>query len=83
MKVVLLGLVGLLLGALVGAAVGVGVGLIWIEVFHTSSFEGYSGYLVFLTFMPIGMIVGALSGAIGLGYVASRPARPPQDATGS
>jgi hypothetical protein len=70
--VIVLGLVGLILGAIVGGAIGVGAGLIWTEVFHTSSFEGYSGMLVFLTFMPIGMIVGGLIGAVGLGYVASR-----------
>ncbi len=80
MKVVLLGLVGLFIGLIVGGAVGVGAGLAWITVFHTNSFEGYSGYLVFLTFMPIGMILGALIGAIGLGYLAARkPAPLPPD----
>jgi hypothetical protein len=73
MKVFFLGLLGLILGAIVGGIIGVGLGLIWTKVFQTSSFEGYSGMLVFFTFMPIGMIVGALAGAIGLGYIASRP----------
>jgi hypothetical protein len=41
-------------------------------VFHTSDFEGYSGMLVFFTFMPIGIIVGAVLGAAGLVYLASR-----------
>jgi hypothetical protein len=72
MKVVMLALVGLFLGAIVGGVIGVGLGLIWTAVFHTTSFEGYSGMLVFLTFMPIGIIGGALIGAVGLGYVASR-----------
>jgi hypothetical protein len=72
MKIVLLGLVGLILGAIVGGIVGVGLGFIWINVFQTSSFEGYSGMLVFFTFMPIGIILGALAGAVGLGYAASR-----------
>ena len=72
MKIALLGLVGLFFGAILGGAVGVGLGLIWTEVFHTSSFEGYSGMLVFFTFMPIGMIIGGLGGAIGLGMLASR-----------
>ena len=72
MKVAMLGLIGLILGAIAGGAIGVGLGLLWTEVFQTSSFEGYSGMLVFMTFMPIGIIVGALIGALGLGYVASR-----------
>jgi hypothetical protein len=72
MKVGCLGVVGLLLGAIAGGATGVGVGFIWIQVFHTSSFEGYSGMLVFYTFMPIGIIVGGLIGALGLGFIASR-----------
>jgi hypothetical protein len=71
MKVVLV-LVGLFLGAIVGGVIGVCAGLIWTSVFHTSSFEGYSGMLVFLTFMPIGIIAGALVGAVGLGFVAFR-----------
>jgi hypothetical protein len=72
MKIVMLGLVGLFLGAILGGIVGIGLGLIWTSVFHTSSFEGYSGMLVFYSFMPIGIIAGALIGAIGLGYLASR-----------
>jgi hypothetical protein len=54
--------------------IGAGLGLAWTKVFHTTSFEGYSGMLVFYTFMPIGIIVGALIGAVGLGVVASRDA---------
>jgi hypothetical protein len=72
MKIVLIGFVELFLGAIVGGIVGVGLGLVWIDIFHTSSFEGYSGMLVFYTFMPIGIIVGALTGGIGLGLLASR-----------
>ncbi len=71
MKVVL-ALVGLFLGAIAGGAIGVGAGFLWTSVFHTSDFEGYSGMLVFFTFMPIGMIVGAVLGAAGLIYLASR-----------
>jgi len=82
MKVVMLALVGLFLGAIVGGVLGVGLGLIWTAVFHTTSFEGYSGMLVFFTFMPIGVIGGALIGAVGLGYVASRdPMTEPRDPT--
>jgi hypothetical protein len=71
MKVVL-ALVGLFLGAIAGGVIGVGAGFLWTTVFHTSDFEGYSGMLVFFTFMPIGIIVGAVLGAAGLVYLASR-----------
>jgi hypothetical protein len=71
MKVVL-ALVGLFVGAIAGGAIGVGAGFLWTTVFHTSDFEGYSGMLVFFTFMPIGIIVGAVLGAAGLVYLASR-----------
>jgi hypothetical protein len=72
MKIFMLGLVGLFLGAILGGFAGVIIGLIITSVFHVSDFEGYSGMLVFMTFMPIGIIAGALIGAIGLGYVAAR-----------
>jgi hypothetical protein len=72
MKIALLGLVGLFFGAIAGGIIGVGAGMIWTNVFHTSSFEGYSGMLVFYTFMPLGIILGALIGAAGLGFLASR-----------
>jgi hypothetical protein len=71
-KIVLLGFVGLILGALAGGVIGVILGFIWTDLFHTSSFEGYSGMLVFYTFMPIGIIAGAMIGAVGLGFLASR-----------
>jgi hypothetical protein len=76
MKIVVLALVGLFFGAIVGGVVGVGAGLIWTNVFHTTSFEGYSGMLVFESFLPIGMLVGAFGGVAGLGYLASRDAAP-------
>jgi hypothetical protein len=69
---VMLAFVGLFLGAIAGGAIGVGAGFLWTTVFHTSDFEGYSGMLVFFTFMPIGIIVGAVLGAAGLVYLASR-----------
>jgi hypothetical protein len=72
MKIAMVALVGLFVGAMVGAIVGVGAGLAWVNVFHTSSFEGYSGMLVFGTFMPLGIILGGLTGAVGLGLLASR-----------
>ena len=74
MKIVLLALLGLFLGALGGAALGVGAGLAWVEIFKTSSFEGYSGMLVFFTFMPLGAMVGGLGGALLFGVIAARDA---------
>jgi hypothetical protein len=74
MKIALLVLLGLVLGALGGAALGIGAGLIWVEVFHTSGFEGYSGMLVFFTFMPLGAAIGGLSGALLFGVIAIRDA---------
>jgi hypothetical protein len=57
-----------------GAALGVGAGLAWVEYFKTSSFEGYSGMLVFFTFMPLGAAIGALGGALLFGLIALRDA---------
>ena len=72
MKIALLALLGLVLGTLGGAALGVGAGIAWVEIFNTSNFEGYSGMLVFFTFMPVGAIVGGLGGAILFGMLAFR-----------
>ena len=63
---------GLLLGALLGAALGVGLGLAYTNVFNVSDFEGYSGMLVFFTFMPLGAIVGGLGGALYFGMAAAK-----------
>ena len=72
MKVALLALLGLILGALGGAALGIGAGLLWVEFFKTKAFEGYSGMLVFFTFMPVGGLIGGLAGAFVLGLLAYR-----------
>jgi hypothetical protein len=72
MKIALLAALGLVLGALGGAALGIGAGLAWVEVFQTTSFEGYSGMLVFFTFMPIGALIGAIGGALLFGLLAFR-----------
>jgi hypothetical protein len=72
MKIALLALLGLLLGALGGAALGIGAGLAWVEIFRTSNFEGYSGMLVFFTFMPLGAAIGGLSGALLFAVMAVR-----------
>ena len=72
MKIALLALLGLLLGALGGAALGIGAGLAWVEIFKTTSFEGYSGMLVFFTFMPLGAVIGGLGGALLFALLAFR-----------
>jgi hypothetical protein len=72
MKIALLALLGLVLGALGGAALGIGAGLAWTEIFKTSSFEGYSGMLVFFTFMPLGAAIGGIGGALLFGVMAYR-----------
>lgn len=72
MKVALLSLLGLALGALGGAALGIGAGLAWIEIFKTPDLEGYSGMLVFFTFMPLGAMIGGLRGAFLFGLLAFR-----------
>lgn len=72
MKVAVLAILGLFLGALGGAALGVGAGLAWVEFFRTTDFEGYSGMLVFFTFMPLGAAIGAVGGAVLFGMLAVR-----------
>ena len=74
MKIALLALLGLALGALGGAALGIGAGLAWVEIFKTTGFEGYSGMLVFFTFMPLGAAIGGLGGAALFGVIALRDA---------
>jgi hypothetical protein len=74
MKIALLAVLGLFVGAFGGAALGTGAGLVWIEVFKTTRFEGYSGMLVFFTFMPVGAAIGALCGALLFGVSAGRDA---------
>ncbi len=74
MKVALLAGLGLILGTLGGAALGIGAGLAWVELFKTTSFEGYSAMLVFFTFMPAGAATGGIIGAVGLGLLAFRDA---------
>jgi hypothetical protein len=72
MKVALLAILGLFLGALGGAALGIGAGLAWVEIAQTTSFEGYSGMLVFLTFMPLGAAIGGIGGAALFALLAMR-----------
>jgi MFS family permease len=81
MKAAGLGCLGFVLGAIVGGVIGVALGFVWINVFNTSDFEGYSGMLVFFIFMPIGAILGGLLGAAALAAVALRvePAPPSRE----
>ena len=72
MRIGCLAVVGLFLGAALGTAVGVGLGLVWTKIFKTSDFEGYSGMLVFYTFMPLGAFAGGVAGAILLGMIAAK-----------
>jgi hypothetical protein len=72
MKIALLAMLGLFLGALAGAALGIGAGLAWVEIAQTTSFEGYSGMLVFLTFMPLGAAIGGIGGAVLFALLAMR-----------
>ena len=72
MKIVLLALLGLVLGAIGGAVLGIGAGLAWVEIFKTTNFEGTSGMLVFLGFMPAGGVIGAIGGALLFALMALR-----------
>jgi hypothetical protein len=72
MQTAMRGCAGLFLGAIVGAPIGVGLGFLWTTIFKTSDFEGYSGMLVFFTFMPLGAIVGAIAGAVLLARTGAK-----------
>jgi hypothetical protein len=72
MKIACLAVLGLILGALGGAALGIGLGLAWVEIFKTTDFEGYSGMLVFFTFMPLGAAIGGIGGAVLFAVTAVR-----------
>jgi hypothetical protein len=72
MKAAGLGCLGFVLGAIIGGVIGIVLGFVWINVFNTSDFEGYSGMLVFFTFMPIGAIAGGILGAAALAAIALR-----------
>jgi hypothetical protein len=74
MKVALLTCLGLFLGTLGGAALGVGAGIARVEIFNTTTSEGYSGMLVFFTFLPLGAALGGVAGALLLGMFAVRDA---------
>ncbi len=58
-----MGCAGLFFGAIVGGNVGICVGLLWGPLFHQTSFEGFSVFAAFFSFMPILTIVGAIAGS--------------------
>ena len=72
MKVALFIFLGLMFGGIVGGTLGVVAGLIWTEVMHTTSREGQAGMLVFFGFMPFGILIGAIFGAVWLGVLGAR-----------
>ena len=72
MKIALLAFLGLVLGMLGGAALGIGAGLACVAIFQAPDFEGYGGMLVFLTFMPVGAMIGGVCGGLLLGLLAYR-----------
>jgi len=57
-------LLGLILGGGLGLVAGLVVGLVGIDLFEVSCFEGYCGYLVVLAYAPGGLILGAIAGAV-------------------
>jgi hypothetical protein len=57
------GVLGLFIGLVAGAAIGLGCGLAWITLAETSSFEGYSGFVVGFWILG-GAAVGALAGML-------------------
>jgi hypothetical protein len=57
------GLLGLVAGVVAGGALGLGGGLAWTELMNTSSFEGYSGYVV-VFWMLGGILIGGAAGLI-------------------
>ncbi len=60
------GFFGAVAGAMLGGGAGLLGGLGWVELARTSSFEGYSGYVVVYWIVGgllLGFLVGAVAGA--------------------
>jgi hypothetical protein len=83
MRIAFLVLLGLLLGAILGGVIGIGVGLACVAIFNVSDFEGGSGMMVFLAFMPLGAVIGAIGGATSFGMLAARAAKAAREAPAS
>lgn len=62
LRVVVLAVAAAFMGAVCGFVLGVATGLAYTQMAAVSSFEGYAGLLVFLTFGGGGAVVGALAG---------------------
>lgn len=71
-KIVVLVVLGLMLGALGGATLGVGAGIAWTALFETPETRDHSGVLMFFTLMPLGAVLGGVSGAALFGLMALR-----------
>lgn len=74
-KVIALGLLGVIAGMVAGGLIGLGGGLAWTTLSHTSSFEGYSGFVA-AYWMLAGIILGGLAGLILGVRLAVRASRP-------
>jgi hypothetical protein len=57
------GLLGLVAGAVIGGGFGLGGGLAWTELMNTSTFEGYSGFVV-VFWIAGGILLGGVAGLI-------------------
>jgi hypothetical protein len=57
------GLLGLVGGTVAGGALGLGGGLAWTELMNTSSFEGYSGFVV-VYWILAGIVLGGAAGLL-------------------
>jgi hypothetical protein len=75
MKVFLFVLLGLVAGAIVGGLHGLGAGLLGTSAFNTTCFEGYCAMLVLFRVRAGGIVLGALAGAILLGWWAAHRRR--------
>jgi hypothetical protein len=56
-------LLGLIIGGAIGGGLGLLGGLAYTELAHTSSFEGYSGFVVG-AWMLGGIVIGLIAGLI-------------------
>ncbi|MCK6629866.1 MAG: hypothetical protein L6R45_32415 [Anaerolineae bacterium] len=64
MKHWLLPLGGAALGAVAGAVAGIFLGVLSVELFDISCFEGYCGFVVGFCFLPLGLLLGATAGGV-------------------
>ena len=69
-KTALCTVAGAVAGSLAGLLLGYMVGTAYVELFNVSSFEGYSGYVMFYCFMVPGIPVGGFLGGLVAGLFA-------------